>query len=159
MRKLKKAVALCLSLLALLTMPVKASAAELREEIIDTGRTGSLTIYKYDITSSEKDGVWDSSYVSTGVFDQTVNDTLGAGGKENIQGNGQTSYGYAIAGVEFSYIQYFAAVLYQRSQREPDPDKIGISPHRSGAERQQAAYDHEPGCGGFAAGVSWQQCG
>lgn len=59
MRKLKKAVALCLSLLALLTMPVKASAAELREEIIDTGRTGSLTIYKYDITSSEKDGVID----------------------------------------------------------------------------------------------------
>lgn len=63
MRRLKKAAALCLSLLALLTMPVKASAAELREEIIDTSRTGSLTIYKYDITSSEKDGVWDSCLI------------------------------------------------------------------------------------------------
>lgn len=115
MRRLKKAAALCLSLLALLTMPVKASAAELREEIIDTGRTGSLTIYKYDITSSEKDGVWDSSYVSTGVFDQTVNDTLGAGGKENIQGNGQTSYGYAIAGVEFSYLKIADIVQYTDS--------------------------------------------
>ena len=115
MRKLKKAVALCLSLLALLTMPVRASAAELREEIIDTGRTGSLTIYKYDITSSEKDCVWDSSYVSTGVFDQTVNDTLGASEKENIQGNGQTSYGYAIAGVEFSYLKVADIVQYTDS--------------------------------------------
>ena len=115
MRRLKKAAALCLSLLALLTMPVKASAAELREEIIDTDRTGSLTIYKYDITSSEKDGVWDSSYVSTGVFDQTVNDTLGASGKENIQGNGQTSYGYAISGVEFSYLKVADIVQYTDS--------------------------------------------
>ena len=115
MRRLKKAAALCLSLLALLTMPVKASAVELREEIIDTGRTGTLTIYKYDITSSEKDGVWDSSYVSTGVFDQTVNDTLGASGKENIQGNGQTSYGYAISGVEFSYLKVADIVQYTDS--------------------------------------------
>ena len=115
MRKLKKAVALCLSLLALLTMPMKASATELREEIIDTGRTGSLTIYKYDITSSEKDGVWDSSYVSTGVLDQTVNDTLGASGQENTQGNGQTSYGYAISGEEISYLKVAHIVQYADS--------------------------------------------
>ena len=28
-----------------------------------------------DLTNAEKDGAWDSSYVSTGVYDQIVNDT------------------------------------------------------------------------------------
>ena len=50
------------------------------------------------LSISEKDGVWDSSYVSTGVFDQTgVNDVLGGSGA--TLGNGET--GYAIKGVEF----------------------------------------------------------
>ena len=43
------------------------------------------------LSISEKDGVWDSSYVSTGVFDQTgVNDVLGGSGA--ALGNGETGY-------------------------------------------------------------------
>ena len=55
MKNLKKAVALCLSLMLLLTFPVSASAVE-REDptenaIIDPDRLCSVDIYKYDITN------------------------------------------------------------------------------------------------------------
>lgn len=65
-----------------------------------------------------KDG---SSYVSTGVFDQNVNDTLGgsipAGDTDNANnlGNGETSYGYAIKGVEFSYLRVADIIQYSDS--------------------------------------------
>ena len=68
MKNFKKAIALCLSLMLILSFPVSASAVEPNDPtenvLIDEDRTGSLTIYKYDITNAEKDGVWDSSYVS-----------------------------------------------------------------------------------------------
>ena len=55
------------------------------------------------LSISEKDGVWDSSYVSTGVYDQSVNDTLGGnrhGDNDNQSdlGNGEASFGYAVKG-------------------------------------------------------------
>ncbi|MDD7651155.1 MAG: SpaH/EbpB family LPXTG-anchored major pilin, partial [Firmicutes bacterium] len=111
MKNLKKAIALCLALLLCLTFPVGVSAAEVEDATIDTSRTGSLDIYKYDFTNAAKDGVWDSSYVSTGVYDQSVNDTLGNavrfGDTDNSSdlGNGETSYGYAIKGVEYTYLR------------------------------------------------------
>ena len=90
MKSIKKLFALGLAIMLTLSIPFSASASELEDAPIDTSRTGSLTIYKYDLSSAEKDGVWDSSYVSTGVFDQTgVNDVLG---------NGKAGYGYAIQG-------------------------------------------------------------
>ena len=74
MKNLKKAIALCLSLMLILSFPVSASAVEPNDPtenvLIDEDRTGSLTIYKYDLTNAEKDGVWDSSYVSTGRYDE-----------------------------------------------------------------------------------------
>ena len=63
------------------------------------------------LSISEKDGVWDSSYVSTGVYDENVNKTLGeskrAGDSDNSSdlGNGEVSYGYAVKGVEFTYLR------------------------------------------------------
>jgi len=104
MKNLKKAIALCLSLMLLLTFPVGASAAPVADATIDTDAKASLTVFKFDITNAEKDGAWDSSYVSTGVYDQNVNDALGGavrdGDNDNQSdlGNGQTSYGYAIKG-------------------------------------------------------------
>ena len=99
MKHITKILSLLLALTMLLCFPVAVSAAELEDAPIDESRTGSLTIYKYDLTNAEKDGVWDSSYVSTGVFNQTgVNDVLGGG--SSTLGNGET--GYAIKGVEFS---------------------------------------------------------
>ena len=73
------------------------------------------------LSISEKDGVWDSSYVSTGVFDQTgVNDVLGGG--ESALGNGETGYGYAIKGVEFSYIQVADIVQFSESENDSRND-------------------------------------
>lgn len=121
MKKLTKILSLLLALTMLLCFPVAVSAAELEDAPIDESRTGSLTIYKYDLTNAEKDGVWDSSYVSTGVFDQTgVNDVLGGG--ESALGNGETGYGYAIKGVEFSYVQVADIVQFSESENDSRTD-------------------------------------
>ena len=72
MNKLKKALALILALTVICALPITASAAPVDEATIDTSRTGNLDLYKYDLTSAEKDGIWDSSYVSTGVKDETA---------------------------------------------------------------------------------------
>lgn len=117
MKRFMKVLSLVLSLTLLLSFPVGASAAEWEDATIDASHTGSLTIYKYDVTNAEKDGVWDSSYVSTGVFDQSgVNDALGGG--ESTLGNGETGYGYAIKGVEFTYVR--VADIVQFSESEAD---------------------------------------
>ena len=117
MKKLTKILSLMLALTLLLSFPVAVSAAELEDAPIDTSRTGSLTIYKYDLTNAEKDGVWDSSYVSTGVFDQSgVNDVLGGG--SSTLGNGETGYGYAIKGVEFSYLKVADIVQFSESEND-----------------------------------------
>ena len=121
MKKLTKILSLMLTLTLLLSFPVAVSAAELEDAPIDESRTGSLTIYKYDLTNAEKDGVWDSSYVSTGVFDQTgVNDVLGGG--ESALGNGETGYGYAIKGVEFSYVKVADIVTFSESENDSRTD-------------------------------------
>ena len=90
MKKFTKVIALILSLTMLLCFPTGVSAAEPEGTGADTAAKGSLTIYKVDLTNAKKDGAWDSSYVSTGVYDQNVNDTL-------------TSY--ALKDVEFTYLR------------------------------------------------------
>ena len=121
MKSIKKLFAMGLAVMMALSIPFSVSAAELEDAPIDESRTGSLTIYKYDLTNAEKDGVWDSSYVSTGVFDQTgVNDVLGGSGA--ALGNGETGYGYAIKGVEFSYIQVADIVQFSESENDSRND-------------------------------------
>ena len=135
------AIALCICMV--FSMAVSASAAEKTHYAIDNGgsafdrngdsdpdgqiydmstidedKYGSIEIYKIDWTNAAKDGVWDDSYISTGVYDQSVNDKLinnavrdgedkapidGNDDGESILGNSQTSNGYAIKGVVFSY--------------------------------------------------------
>lgn len=121
MKNFIKILSLFLALTMLLCFPVAVSAAELEDAPIDESRTGSLTIYKYDLTNAEKDGIWDSSYVSTGVFDQTgVNDVLGGG--NSTLGNGETGYGYAIKGVEFSYVKVADIVTFSESENDSRTD-------------------------------------
>ena len=121
MKSIKKLFAMGLALMMALSIPFSVSAAELEDAPIDESRTGSLTIYKYDLTNAEKDGVWDSSYVSTGVFDQTgVNDVLGSSGA--ALGNGETGYGYAIKGVEFSYVKVADIVTFSESENDSRTD-------------------------------------
>lgn len=114
MIKLRKALALILSLAAILCFPISASAlAADVPSTIDYSRTGSVDIYKYDLTSAEKDGVWNNSYVSTGVRDEAgVESILGNSQIVNqLTGNGET-YGYAIKGVEFSYLKIAEIFAY-----------------------------------------------
>ena len=112
-----------LAVMMALSIPFSVSAAELEDASIDESRTGSLTIYKYGLTNAEKDGVWDSSYVSTGVFDQTgVNDVLGGSGTS--LGNGETGYGYAIKGVEFTYVK--VADIFQYGETETTDGHVEI---------------------------------
>ena len=121
MKNWKKTVSLCLVLALCLSLGTVALAAPVADATIDTSRTGSLDIYKYDFTNAAKDGVWDSSYVSTGVYDQAVNDALGsavrAGDTDNSSGlgNGETSYGYAVKGVEFTYLRVADIVQFTES--------------------------------------------
>ena len=128
MKKFTKAIALCMALLLCLSFPVGASAAEVADATIDFNQKGSLTIYKIDLTNAEKDGVWDSSYVSTGVYDQNVYDKLiGAtrdGDTDNSSdlGNGEKSYGYAIKGVEFSYLKIADIVQFSESTADGRTD-------------------------------------
>ena len=125
---MKKMFAIILALVLCLSCIPAAFAAEVADSTIDTSRTGSLTIYKYDLTNAEKDGVWDSSYVSTGVYDQAgVVDILGGkrdGDNDNQSdlGNGKQSYGYAIKGVEFSYLKIADIVQFSESTNDNRTD-------------------------------------
>ena len=128
MKNFKKIMSLLLALTLCLSFPVAASAAvyngdDPREGVlIDEEAEGSLTIYKYDLTNAEKDGVWDSSYVSTGVYDEAgVNNVLG-GSTESDLGNGEVSYGYAIKGVEFSYLKVADIVQFTESEADSRTD-------------------------------------
>ena len=128
MKNFKKIMSLLLALTLCLSFPVAASAAAYNGEdpregvLIDEEAEGSLTIYKYDLTNAEKDGVWDSSYVSTGVYDEAgVNNVLG-GSTESDLGNGEVSYGYAIKGVEFSYLKVADIVQFTESEADSRTD-------------------------------------
>ena len=116
---------------ALLTMSMglasaaQVSAAEVADATIHADQPCSLTLYKFDFTNAKKDGVWNSgSYTSTGVYDANVNDILGnavrkgAEGSSSALGNGDSSNGYAIKGVEYSYLK--VAEPYQFSESEAD---------------------------------------
>ena len=133
MKNFKKAIALCLSLMLILSFPVSVSARDYDDPTvpvrIDEDALGSLTLYKYDLTGAEKDGVWDSSYVSTGRYDEEgVNNILGgsvrAGDNDNQSdlGNGEVSYGYAIKGVEFSYLRIADIVQFTESTADNRTD-------------------------------------
>ena len=122
MKNLTKVLSLFLVLTMLLCFPVAVSAAELEDATIDESKTGSLTIYKYDLTGAEKDGVWDSSYVSTGVYDEAgVNNVLGSSTSSTL-GNGETGYGYAIKGVEFTYVKVADIFQYEESESDNRTD-------------------------------------
>ena len=128
MKNFKKIMSLLLALTLCLSFPVAASAAAYNGDdpregvLIDEEAEGSLTIYKYDLTNAEKDGVWDSSYVSTGVYDEAgVNNVLG-GSAESDLGNGEVSYGYAIKGVEFSYLKVADIVQFTESEADSRTD-------------------------------------
>ena len=90
---MKKLLSLILAVMLLCSLTLPAFA----DSTIDLTQTGSVNLWKYDLTSAQADGVWDSSYVSTGVRDQS--------GVEAILGASGSSSGYAIEGVIYSYLK------------------------------------------------------
>ena len=101
----KKLFSVIMATLVVLTTTVSAFALSENVSKFNTVSSGYFDIYKYDITNAEKDGVWDSSYVSTGVRDPGVEDILGSDTrKSSLDANGVVN-GYAIKGVEFTYLK------------------------------------------------------
>ncbi len=97
MKKIHRVLALLLAALMALALMTTAFAAP----TIDPGRKASLNIYKYDITKAGADGAWDAeSYVSTGLHDDTVIDTLSP---------------YAVQGVEFTYLRVADMVTHNEA--------------------------------------------
>ena len=124
-RNIMKALTLCLSLILCLAYPVSASAMELApvpDYLIDPDADCSLTIFKYDWTNAVKDGVWNvNSFTSTGVKESYVENILGGSDANNL-GNGETSNGYAIAGVGFTYLKVADIVTFTESANDGHPD-------------------------------------
>lgn len=88
------------------------SAADADTATIDTGRSTSLTLYKYDLTGAENDGVWDAeSYVSTGLADEQVNTALSQ---------------YAIQGVEFFYVKLADLNIYKGTAADGHQETVPL---------------------------------
>lgn len=120
-RLLSLLIALCIAVSA---VAAPALAATIDEATIDTTKKASLTLYKYDFTNAAKDGVWSTqSYVSTGQYDSNVNDALGAASREgdsdieSVLGNQEKSNGYAIKGVEYTYLKVAEPYQFHESAK------------------------------------------
>ena len=128
---MKKLFALLLAILVVSSFSITAFAAPVDEATIDTSRTGSLDIYKYDLTNAEKDGVWDSSYVSTGVKDESgVEAVLGDPARVSALNANGNAYGYAIKGVEFTYVRVATIRTFTESENGAEHIEVlyGIAP-------------------------------
>ena len=106
--KIMKAIALCLALVLCFGSAISVSAAEVADAAIDESQKGSLTIFKYDLTGSENAGIWDSSYVSTGVADES--------------GVNETMKNYALEGVEYSFVKVADIVQFTESTADNRTD-------------------------------------
>lgn len=123
------------------------------DSTIDTSLTGSLELYKIDFTNAEKDGVWNAgSYVSTGIQDDRVNDTLinnaiRAGDDDTISdlGNGETAKGYAVKGVEFTYLKVGDIVTYTKAENNVNKTMVlyGIDMNKDGAMLSAIGLDRD----------------
>ena len=121
MRKtIRRIGAMLLAVMTALTFAVSASAATVPDAAIDASRTGSIDIYKYDLSRANTDESVKTlldSYVSTGIKDASLEAVMDDG-TENDLSNGQTSYGYAIKGVEFSYLKVADICAYDETEAD-----------------------------------------
>ena len=109
---LKRLSALAMTAVMAFSISGGVSAVDAATATIDTSRTTSLTLYKYDLTGAENDGVWDSqSYVSTGLADEQVNTALSK---------------YAIQGVEFSYVKLADLSIYKGTAEDGHQETVPL---------------------------------
>ena len=90
------AIAMILAILCSMTV-VGVSAATAETAVIDTSRTGSISLYKYDMTAAIENDDWNASFVSTGLPDNAVE---------------QLYAPYAIEGVVFTYLRVADVITY-----------------------------------------------
>ena len=87
---IKRILAVMMIVAVLFSLSITAFAAT-PEATIDYSRKGSLSLYKYDMSTAAADGAWNTeSYVSTGLADSDVEQALNP---------------YAVQGVEFTYLR------------------------------------------------------
>ena len=112
MKLLHRLSALAMTAVMALSISGGASAADAATATIDTSRSTSLTLYKYDLTGAKNDGVWDSqSYVSTGIADEQINTALSQ---------------YAIQGVEFSYRKLADLSIYKGTTADGHQETVPL---------------------------------
>ena len=114
----KRFTAILMALAVLFSLTVAASAATVPDATIDPAMLGSIDIYKYDLTRANTDDIAAAmidSYVSTGVRDTALESVLDDGTVNDL-GNGQQSYGFAIKGVEFSYLKVADICTYSETE-------------------------------------------
>ena len=122
MKKIHRVWALLLAALMALGLMTTAFAATDSAPIIDPSKKASLSIYKYDITKTGKDGAWDAeSYVSTGLHDDAVIDKLSK---------------YAIQGVEFTYLRI--ADITMNNELADGQRQVGVLYGFDSSERSNA---------------------
>ena len=108
----KRIIALAMTAVMAFSIASGVAAADSDTATIDTGRSASLTLYKYDLTGAEQDGLWDAqSYVSTGLADETVNTSLSQ---------------YALEGVEFSYCKLADLSIYKGTGAEGQQETVPL---------------------------------
>ena len=112
MKLLHRLSALAMTAVMAFSISGGVSAADAATSTIDTSRSTSLTLYKYDLTGAENDGVWDAeSYVSTGLADEKVNKALSQ---------------YAIQGVEFSYVKLADLSIYKGTASDGHQETVPL---------------------------------
>ncbi len=118
--KIKRILAAIMAISILFSLSIGVSAATVADSTIDFTKTGKIDIYKYDLTMANTDDAVAAmleSYVSTGVKDAALEAAMDDGTVNNL-GNGQQSYGYAIKGVEFSYLKVADIVTYSETEAD-----------------------------------------
>ena len=112
MKLLHRLSALAMTAVMAFSISGGVSAADAATATIDTSRSTSLTLYKYDLTGAKNDGVWDSqSYVSTGIADEQVNTALSQ---------------YAIQGVEFTYHKLADLSIYKGTAADGHQETVPL---------------------------------
>ena len=129
------AVIMALAIMLSLFSTVSFAAADVPAATIDADALGSIDIYKYDLTRANKELTAAevaklASYVSTGqrdtafedlMVDNDHNDFNPNGNGSDVDaahqlGNGQTSNGLAIKGVEFKYLKIANIIQYSETE-------------------------------------------
>lgn len=121
---MKKIFAIIMTLMIMISMIPAVLAAPVAEASIDETAKASMTIFKYDLTNAMKDGVWtEDSFISTGWRESYVETILGGTESHNL-GNGETSNGYAIKGVEFTIAKVADIVTFTESANNSNMTQV-----------------------------------